>query len=222
LTEGLAERIADQLRREILIGRFPPGSSIKERDNAARLGVSRTPMREATRILAKEGLVILRPARSPIVAEPGFNEISDAIDVLLALERLAVSQACERATDQGLSETSKIHEDLTANYHRLDELDLFEQDMAFHSKIVEITGNRSLFATYKIYRERLWRTRFLAARQDKNRQKMLQEHGDIVVALKNRDPDAAVAATTVHLGKLGFDIKPLFLKQDSAEVPSNY
>jgi len=179
-------------------------------------------MREATRILAKEGLVILRPARSPIVAEPGYNEISDAIDVLLALERLAVSQACERATDQGLSETSKIHESLTANYHHLDELDLFEQDMAFHSKIVEITGNRSLFATYKIYRERLWRIRFLAARQDKNRQKMLQEHGDIVVALKNRDPDAAVAATTVHLGKLGSDIKPLFLKQDSAEVPSNY
>ncbi|MEQ9673915.1 MAG: winged helix-turn-helix domain-containing protein, partial [Roseovarius indicus] len=69
MAEGiLAEQIANQLRRDILRGKLAPGASIKERDNAAEMGVSRTPMREAIRILAQDGLVILRPARSPIVA----------------------------------------------------------------------------------------------------------------------------------------------------------
>ena len=61
--------IADRLRREILTGAIPPGSPIKERDHAERLGVSRTPLREAVRILAQEGLVILRPLRSPLVTD---------------------------------------------------------------------------------------------------------------------------------------------------------
>lgn len=214
MAKPLAETLADQLRRDILIGVFPPGSSIKERDNAAHLGVSRTPMREAIRILAKEGLIILRPARSPIVAQPDFKEVSDAVDVLLALERLAASQACERATKDGFAEVRKIHEDLAGRYDQLGELDLFEQDMAFHSKIVEITGNASLFSTYRTFLERLWRIRFLAARQEQNKQKMIEQHSLIVESLENRETELAVQSVMSHLGNLSNDILPVFSSED--------
>ena len=100
LTEAsLPEQIAAQLRRDILSGKFPPGSPMKERDNAAEMGVSRTPMREAIRILAKEGLVVLRPARSPIVAQLTLKQISDNIEVLTALELLAADLACQNGSD---------------------------------------------------------------------------------------------------------------------------
>ena len=71
--------IAARLRREILTGALPPGSPVKERDHAERLGVSRTPLREAVRILAKEGLVTLRPLRSPLVADPTRDEALDEV-----------------------------------------------------------------------------------------------------------------------------------------------
>ncbi|MDN3722463.1 GntR family transcriptional regulator [Roseibium salinum] len=93
---NLADEIAARLRRDILRGKLPPGSAIKERDNALELGVSRTPMREAIRILAKEGLVILRPSRSPVVARPSFKEISDQVAVLVALEKFSAELACEK------------------------------------------------------------------------------------------------------------------------------
>ena len=100
----LPEQIATDLRRDILNGKFAPGSTLKERDNSLEMGVSRTPMREAIRILAKDGLVQLRPARSPIVARPTFKQISDNIVVLTTLELLSADLACQTATDDQIQE----------------------------------------------------------------------------------------------------------------------
>ena len=98
-----------QLRRNILRGHAFTGWSIKERDNAAEMGVSRTPMREAIRILAKEGLIELRPARSPIVSMPdGASRSSDDVEVLLAVEKLSGELACDRATDAEIAANSAI------------------------------------------------------------------------------------------------------------------
>ena len=104
----LAEQIANRLRRAILRGALPPGASIKERDNAAELGVSRTPMREAIRILAKEGLVELRPARSPIVALPDLTAVTEQAEVLIALEKLSAELACVHATEDELAELAEL------------------------------------------------------------------------------------------------------------------
>lgn len=206
----LAEQIASQLRRDILRGRFPPGSSIKERDNAAELGVSRTPMREAIRILAKEGLLVLRPSRSPVVAQPSFKEVSDEVDVLLALENLSVELACRNASAHDLAGIRALHEDIARQYDQLDPLDLFEIDMAFHSAIAAATHNASLFSTYRSYLERLWRARFLSARQKRNRERVVREHAAILEALEAGDATAVKAAINQHLGKLTQDIRPVF------------
>lgn len=205
----LAEQIAAQLRRDILCGKFPPGASIKERDNAAEMGVSRTPMREAIRILAREGLLMLRPSRSPIVANPTFKEVSDAVDVLLALENLSVGLACRNATDQDLARLDALHEKIVAGYNSLDALDLFEIDMDFHSAIARSAHNPSLYDTYRSYLERLWRARYVAARRRRNRDRVVGQHTTILDALKARDESAARQAINVHLGNLAEDIRPV-------------
>ncbi|WP_212525131.1 GntR family transcriptional regulator [Actibacterium sp. MT2.3-13A] len=212
----LAEQIATQLRRDILRGKFPPGATIKERDSAAEMGVSRTPMREAIRILAKEGLLVLRPAHSPTVAKPTFREISDAIEVLLAIEYLAAELACRNATDEDIAEIRAIHEEVVAKYDLVGALDLFEIDMAFHHAIAKATHNAALLDTYRSYLERLWRARFLSARQKRTRERVVNHHAAILDALEARDIQAAKAAIEMHLGGLAENIRPVIALEQGA------
>ncbi len=205
----LAEQVAAQLRRDILRGKFAPGASIKERDNAAVLGVSRTPMREAIRILAKEGLLILRHSRSPIVAQPTFKEVSDAVEVLLSLEFLSAELACRNATDADIEEIHGIHDQIAEQYDHLDPLDLFEIDMAFHTAIARATHNDALLTTYRSYLERLWRARFLSAKQKRNRDRVVNQHSAILAALEARDAQKAKARIGEHLGNLAESIRPV-------------
>ena len=214
--EVLAEHIADQLRRAILRGTFPPGASIKERDNAAEMGVSRTPMREAIRMLANEGLLLLRPSRSPVVANPTFKEVLDAVEVLLALEFLSAELACRNATDRDMQEIRAIHSTIAEQYNDIDPLDLFETDMAFHTAIARASHNDSLLATYRSYLERLWRARFLSARQKRNRERVVSQHAAIVQALEARDAGGAKAAIADHLGQLAEHIRPI-IEQEHGE-----
>lgn len=207
--ENLAEHIADRLRRAILRGTLPPGAPIKERDNAADLGVSRTPLREAIRMLAKEGLVVLRPARSPRVAVADPKEAGDQVAVLIALEKLSGEWACTHATKAQIDRIEALLDSMARDFDRVDPLDLFERDMAFHSAIAEASGNRALAETHRTYLRRLWRVRYLAASQRPAGDRVLREHGAIVAALRARDPEATRAAIARHLLRLADDIHRL-------------
>ncbi len=207
--EIMAEKIAAKLRRDILRGKYPPGSSVKERDNAKEMGVSRTPMREAIRMLSKEGLIVLRHSRSPVIAQPTFKEVSDAIDVLLTLENLSVQLACQNASEKDLQRFGQINDEMADKYDRVDKLDLFELDMAFHTAIVEATHNQSLIETYKSYLERLWRARYLSARQRHNRDRVIRQHAALLDAITKGDKSKAKKALHAHLGRLAIDIRPV-------------
>ncbi|SFD44115.1 GntR family transcriptional regulator [Roseivivax sediminis] len=211
MTEAsLPEQIASELRRHILRGKLAPGAQVKERDNAAELGVSRTPMREAIRILAKEGLVVLRPARSPIVAKPSYKEISDAIEVLLALEKLSAEIACAEATADDLTELRRITDHMSEHFDTTDPLDMFEIDMSFHTAIARASHNDALAETHGAYLARLWRARYLTAIKRRNRDRVVAHHTAILEALEARNRDAARAAIDRHLGTLPHDIREVF------------
>ncbi|APX25137.1 MAG: GntR family transcriptional regulator [Rhodobacteraceae bacterium] len=204
--ETLAEQIAARLRRSILRGTLPPGAPIKERDSAATMGVSRTPMREAIRILAKEGLVVLRPARSPVVASPTIREIRDQVVVLEALEKLSAQLACSQATQDELDAIAAQHREVAENYDRLDALDAFELDMAFHRQIALASHNPALAETHGAYLARLWRARYLPARMRRNRDRVVGHHERLTRALLARDTEAVTAAVEAHLGSMADDI----------------
>jgi len=203
----LPEQIANQLRRDILRGRLPAGSSLKERESAAEMGVSRTPMREAIRILAKEGLVTLRPSRSPLVADPDIKEVSDQVVVLVALEQLSAKLACLNATSADLDRVSKISDHMAEHFDTTDPLDMFEIDMSFHTAIAQASRNEALTRTHGAYLARLWRVRYLAAIQRRSRERVVRQHELIVHALRRRDVEAAVDGITNHLKYLGEDIE---------------
>lgn len=214
--QTLAENIAVQLRRDILRGILKPGESIKERDNAAEMGVSRTPMREAIRILAKEGLVVLRPSRSPIVAPLDFKSVSDQAEVLIALEKLSAELACKNATDEDIDRLEKIVTVMSEKFYETDPLDMFEIDMSFHTAIAEASHNLALASTHRSYLERLWHARYLAASQRRNRERVVNEHTQILVAMRNRDIAAARAAIENHLWHLADDIRVQIERHNSA------
>jgi DNA-binding GntR family transcriptional regulator len=215
--ENLATEVANRLRRDILRGALPPGARIKERDNAAELGVSRTPMREAIRILAKERLVVLQPARSPRVASPSLSEVVDQVLVLKTLEKLSAELACKRATDDDLAEIHRLNDRMSELYDDGDSLDLFDIDMAFHSAIARASHSEDLAETHRAYLERLWRVRYLAARQRRNRDRARAHHNAILAALEARDRRATRSAIETHLVHLAADIRPI-LESEQAEA----
>lgn len=177
-------------------------------------------MREAIRILAKEGLVILRPARSPIVAEPSIKEISDQVEVLLALEKLSAELACKNATEEDLAELERIQEYVDLNFDGSDPLDMFEVDMSFHSAIARASGNDVIADMHRTLLERLWRARYLAARRRRNRARVVLQHGAILDALKARDRVAALEAIEAHLGHLEHDIREVIEQEAEANMVS--
>lgn len=206
----LAEQIADSLRRDILLGRLAPGALIKERDSSAGLGVSRTPLREAIRILASEGLVTLRPSRSPIVANPSLKEITDDLVVMNTLEILAARLACMNATAEELDRITALHEEMLAISDLADAVTYFEVDMAFHRTITAASHNLSLADTHRSYMARLWRPRFLAASLRRDRPRVLRQHGDIVQGLIARDMGLVSREVESHTRHLVTNITDIY------------
>ena len=209
----LAEQIANQLRRSVLRGELLPGMSVKERDIAADMGVSRTPIREAIRILSKEGLVELRPSRSPIVAVPDKNKVGDQTEVLIALEMLSVELACKNASESEIENIARITAFMSENFDTTDPLEMFEVDMSFHTAIAEASGNRALAETHGTFLRRLWRARYLSARQRRNRERVVNQHTSILDALSDRDSNAARAAVENHLLNLADDIRSVIAQE---------
>ena len=212
----LPQQIANRIRREILTGDLAPGAQIKERDNAAEMGVSRTPMREAIRILAQEGLVTLRPARSPIVAAPTLKEVQDDIAVLRVLEMLACEMALTNATEEEAAHVMALHETMEQISATADPVDFFDIDMAFHRAIVAASHNPSLIETHGSYLARLWRSRFLSARLASNRVRVLGQHGNIARGLLLRDRELMLHDAADHLERLGDHITQYFEHDETA------
>lgn len=202
--------IAERLRREILTGELIPGSPIKERDHADRLGVSRTPLREAVRILAKEGLITLRPLRSPLVTDLTRSEALNEVAVLRLLELHGGELACANATHQEITAIKALAETVEANHASGDPLEVFDLDMRMHRAIVAAGHNPALTRSYEEYLARLWRIRFLSARLRSDSARVLADHRGMVEALETRDSAQMQRSMTSHLDNLARNVNRHF------------
>lgn len=211
----LPKQIANTLRREILKGNLRPGQPIKERDHAKKMDVSRTPMREAVRILSQEGLVTLRAARSPIVSEPSFEHICEAIDVLTTLELRCGVLACKHASDLEIEQLIARQEEMQAQQGKIEDIDLFEMDMDFHMAIARASHNVVLADTHHSFVRRLWHARFQSV-QYRGSSVGQQQHKKIVDALKARDETRVHAEIFEHLKDLGDTIRDQYASQGEA------
>jgi DNA-binding GntR family transcriptional regulator len=196
---SLSAEAADALRELILLEKLAPGTPVPERDLAEGLGISRTPLKDALRILETEGLVEYGPTRRPRVADPSLEEIEQNITVLSALEALAGELACVQATAAQITEIQALDHRMRTMPAKSSTLEFFHLDMDFHSSIVAASGNEPLAATHKQYNARLWRARFMSSRQRDRRDNTLAEHGAITQALAARDAATTAAELRRHL-----------------------
>ncbi|MBR9653341.1 GntR family transcriptional regulator [Thalassovita aquimarina] len=209
----LADQIANRLRHAILLGELAPGSSVGERDYAQKMGVSRTPMREAIRILAKEGLLVLRPSFSPVVADPSLKQVEDELTIIRALEVLSGELACAHATEAQIGAIRALHERMVVLAETEEMLQFFETDMAFHRAIARASDNARLDELHGQLLARLWRVRFLSARQAWDRDRVLKQHTLIVAGLEARDADLVRLETDSHIQHIKRNIQGHFRRE---------
>ncbi|HEX9182352.1 MAG TPA: GntR family transcriptional regulator [Burkholderiales bacterium] len=183
----LHEEAADRLRDLIIQGTLAPGSRLNERLLTAQLGVSRTPLREAFKVLATEGLVELLPNRGAIVSPIDAVRVSETLAVMGALEALAGELACTRASDGQLNEIRSLHQEMLANHARGDLAGYFKFNQAIHLKIVKYSGNAVLTQTYRHLNANVRRARYMANLSQERWDAAVREHGEILEALAARD-----------------------------------
>lgn len=195
----LVEIAADKLREFILLEKLPAGAAISERDVAAALGISRTPLRGALAILEQDGLVEYSVTRRPRVADPSLAALSEDLVVMGALEALAGELACANAGDHDIAEVVELQRRMEEGSGTLEPLEFFKTDMRMHQAIVRAAGNRPLIETHSKYNARLWRARFMSSRRSAGRERTLAEHAAIAEALGRRDAEATARALRAHL-----------------------
>lgn len=195
----LRDVVFNTLRRAILRGELKPGERLMEIQLANKLGVSRTPIREAIRKLELEGLVLMIPRKGAEVAEITEKNLRDVLEVRCALEELAVQLACDRIDRIKLKE---LH--AAAEYFReiLDSDDITaigEADEAFHDVIFAATENERLIQLLNNLREQMYRYRIEYLKKKECHPQLLQEHAAIIKAIEDRDKGKATEITTQHI-----------------------
>ena len=195
----LHEEAADRLRDLIVQGRLAAGARLNERLLTAELGVSRTPLREAFKVLATEGLVELLPNRGAIVSQMDPARLSESLAVMGALEALAGELACRSATDAQINEIRALHYEMLAYHARNDLAGYFKFNQAIHLKIVKYAGNAVLYNTYRQLNGAMQRARYMANLSKDRWDAAVREHDEILAALSARDVKRIKALLSDHL-----------------------
>jgi DNA-binding GntR family transcriptional regulator len=191
--------VAGQLRERIIQGEFPPGSRLNERALCDLLGVSRTPMREAFRVLAAEGLVQIEPNRGAQVVALSEANIREAFEVIGGLEAMSCRLACERATDVEIAEIRALTYEMMASHARHDLPTYFRTNREIHERISLASHNSLLKQLYDAQNARVQNLRFVS---NENRQKWdlaMREHIEMADALNARDADRLAGIMRQHL-----------------------
>ncbi len=194
--ETVAERLRDMIAQNVL----EPGARIRERRIGEALQVSRTPMREALRILAAERLVELLPNRGAVVCDPSPREIQDLLGILAALEALAGEQAASAATAAEIAEIRALHYEMLAAYERQDRLAYFKLNQAIHRAIIAAAHHAPLAELHAQLNARLDRVRYPSNLNNANWHSAIEEHAQILAALTARDREALARILRAHLG----------------------
>ena len=195
----LRDVVFNTLRQAILRGELKPGERLMEIQLANKLGVSRTPIREAIRKLELEGLVLMIPRRGAEVAEITEKSLRDVLEVRGALEELAVKLACQKITDEQIQELRAAEKEFEMALSSGDVTVYAEADVKFHDIIYRATDNQRLIQLLFNLREQMYRYRVEYLKREEAHGTLLIEHKKIIETITNRDMDAAVDAVCQHI-----------------------
>ncbi|MBR0694858.1 GntR family transcriptional regulator [Bradyrhizobium lablabi] len=185
---SLHGEILARLRDYMVEGNIPDGARVPERQLCEMLGISRTPLREALKVLAAEGLIDLLPNRGARVRKLGKGDIEELFDVMAGLESLAGRLACEIITDDEIGAIERLHYEMYGYYLHRDMHGYFQVNQRIHESIVAAARNETLTTTYANFAGRIRRVRYSAnfARKRQRWADAMREHEAILDALRRR------------------------------------
>ncbi|HEX6945413.1 MAG TPA: GntR family transcriptional regulator [Casimicrobiaceae bacterium] len=186
LRASLHEEVTARVRDMIVEGRLAAGAAIPELELAHQLGVSRTPLREALKVLASEGLVELQPRRGAVVRVFTAKDAQDMLALLALLEEHAGTLACA-ASDEALAAIVALHERMRGHYERRERAEYFRLNQEIHNAIVQAAGNPTLDLLHGILRTRMRRIRYIGNEAPDNWAAAMAEHEAFIAALAARD-----------------------------------
>ncbi len=183
---SLHAEVTARVRDLIVEGRLAPGAAIPEVELAHQLGISRTPLREALKVLASEGLVELLPRRGAVVKVFTARDAQDMLALLALLEEHAGAHACQ-ASDETIAAIVALHERMRGHYERRERADYFRLNQEIHNAIVRAAGNPTLDLLHGILRARMRRIRYIGNNAPDNWAAAMAEHEGFIAALEARD-----------------------------------
>lgn len=195
----LRDVVSKTLRQAILTGDLKPGERLMEIHLANKLGVSRTPIREAIRKLELEGLVVMVPRRGAQVAQITEKSMSDVLEVRLALDELAVQLACGRISEEQKQELKGACIAFEEAVNTRDAHVIAKQDVAFHDIIFQATGNARLTQMVNNLAEQMYRYRFEYIKDERQHDMLIKEHRRIYESIVKNDVEAAKEAIRIHI-----------------------
>lgn len=184
---GLATlQATDRLREMILDGSLPPGARISERHMHETFGLSRTPLREALKVLNAEGLVELAPNRGAMVTRLSLTDLQAAFELLATLDGTGGEYACERASDAEIAHIAELHDQMVAEFKKRDLQRYFRLNKDIHLAIVDAAANPALSRVYRSECARVDRYRFSGNRDLERWERSIRQHEQILDALRTR------------------------------------
>jgi DNA-binding GntR family transcriptional regulator len=187
----------------ILEGALPPGQWIAEIKLCSDLRISRTPLREALKVLASEGLVKLVQNRGAMVTEVGVEEIAELFQIMGALEELIGRLAAGRMSEREVAAVEAMHREMVGFHQVGRRRDYYATNQAIHLRFAELSGNAILASTYANFAGRIRRARYLANLSDARWAESVREHAAFMKALRERDAAAFGALLREHSQRTG-------------------
>jgi len=195
----LHQEVATRLRQRIVEGQIAPGAKLNERELSELLQVSRTPLREAIKMLAAEGLVELLPNRGAVAASLSEQDVADTFEVIAGLEGQSGELAAQRITAAELAEIRALHYEMLAAFTRRDLSTYYRLNAQIHTLINGAARNPVLAQTWRTVNARLQALRFRSNFDDAKWQRAVQEHEQMVDLLARRDAEALRRLLVQHL-----------------------
>ena len=195
----LRDVVFNTLRRAILKGELEPGERLMEIALANKLGVSRTPIREAIRKLELEGLVVMIPRKGAEVARITEKDLRDVLEVRTSLEKLAIELACDRITEDDIYDLKLACKNVEESFGKDDLTTIAEKDVAFHDIIFRSTKNARLIQILNNLREQMYRYRLEYLKDTQSHDRLVEEHQRIVDAIIDKNKEEAVRLIQEHI-----------------------
>ena len=199
----LHEAVAEHLRTMITEETLPEGSRVDEVELCALLDISRTPLREALKVLQSEGLISIEPHKGARVTPVSEADLGELFDVLSGLERLAAELAAQRASDEELEAFRVLNDAMETHYRARDPRAYFALNLQLHQRVIELSGNRQLQRVHSLLSGRTRRGRYFSTLSDAHWDESVQEHNALLQALLARDGKQAGRILFDHVIKTG-------------------